>query len=615
MSLQKDIILNDRYALVQLLGKGSFGEVWLANDLQLGIEVAVKVYVALDGNGRKEFGREYLRMRSLSHTNLLRADHYALYGDRPFLVMEYCPSGAKELIGNADELTLLRFIRDVASGLAYMHEHDMLHRDIKPDNILQKTDGTFVITDFGLSKNMHSTLLRNSSRNLSTDSVNDMFSGTVEYMAPELFTPDPLAVKATDVWALGVTLYEIIMGELPFFGQGGNMMNFGAAVPNIHAPLSESLKDTIRACMKKDPWDRPTAQTLAEWAQDALNSFYAPRYSSPKISYPEPSESLSDESTVLPEPPVENPGDPLEWELPTEEHKRRVWPLLAASVLLLLGLAGFLVWKFAMPQGPNPSVKLFAECRTKNDIGLYRYYVEQYPEGDSVDAAKAWIKDWEQDSIANLILAEPTDDQLITDNSTTLEKKTEKEKSKAEKEKEKKKEEEKKKEKATGFAEAEGNGPKLKPESEPDPNSTLPHPGLADRTPSGLSPDSKSPNSDEKLSPKSEMTEEEMAGKATTINDCCDYVAKYGNSGKYISDVRAKFRQLYARKFAQCKTLVDYQRFLKDHDGIMKKMRLGGSQDDKAWRNRAENKIKELQSNSAHNRPTPDDKPIKLSNY
>ena len=207
MPLQSDTILNERYALVRQLGKGSFGEVWLANDLQLGIEVAVKVYVALDGNGCREFGREYVRMRSLSHTNLLRADHYALFGDRPFLVMEYCPSGAKELIGQADELTLLRFIRDVASGLAYMHEHDMLHRDIKPDNILQKADGTFVLTDFGLSKNMHSTLLRNSSRNMSSDSVDDLFSGTVEYMAPELFTADPLAVKATDVWALGVTLY------------------------------------------------------------------------------------------------------------------------------------------------------------------------------------------------------------------------------------------------------------------------------------------------------------------------------------------------------------------------------------------------------------------------
>ena len=259
-------ILNGRYQLLCPIGRGSFGEVWMAKDLQLDITVAVKVYAALDGKGITEFKDEFKNVYKLHHPNLLRPDYFDTIGNNPYLVMPYCPKAADDLAGRMTEHELWRFIRDVASGLAYLHDNDVIHRDIKPENILQEERGDYVISDFGLSTKMRSTLRQASMRQ------NDGFSGTIAYMAPELFTSKPAAVKATDVWALGVTIYEMTTGELPFCGQGGCMLNAGAEIPELDSTKwSSSLNEVIRLCLAKETWDRPTAKDLAEYSKLVMN--------------------------------------------------------------------------------------------------------------------------------------------------------------------------------------------------------------------------------------------------------------------------------------------------------------------------------------------------------
>ena len=259
-------ILNNRYQLMNPIGRGSFGEVWMANDLRLDITVAVKVYAALDGKGITEFRDEFKNVYKLHHPNLLRPDYFDTVGDNPYLVMPYCPKSADDLVGQMTEHELWRFIRDVASGLAYLHDNDVIHRDIKPENILQDERGDYVISDFGLSIKMRSTLRQASMRQ------NDGFSGTIAYMAPELFTSKPTAVKATDVWALGVTIYEMATGELPFCGQGGCMLNAGAEIPELDSTKwSSSLIEVMRLCLAKETWDRPTAKDLAEYCKFVMN--------------------------------------------------------------------------------------------------------------------------------------------------------------------------------------------------------------------------------------------------------------------------------------------------------------------------------------------------------
>ncbi len=222
-------IINDRYLLVRSIGRGSFGEVWLATDQKLGLNVAIKIYISLDTRGLDEFKNEFKSVYNLHHPNLLRSDYFDNVRGRPYLVMPYCPSSVWDKVGKMSEPDIWKFIQNVSNVLAYLHDNDIIHRDIKPDNILIDEQGNYVITDFGLSTKMRSTLRKASARqNKTTDQ-----SGTIGYMAPEMFSAKPNAVKATDIWALGATIYEVTTGEMPFCGQGGVMELHGAELPEL----------------------------------------------------------------------------------------------------------------------------------------------------------------------------------------------------------------------------------------------------------------------------------------------------------------------------------------------------------------------------------------------
>lgn len=268
MKYSEGYLLDNRYQLERFIGSGTFGEVWVAVDKATDIEVAIKVYVSMDEKGLEEFKKEFQISFELNHTNLLHANYLGVNFEdkRPYLVMPFCPEGSvSRFSGNMSEADLWRFIRDVASGLAYLHSKQppIIHQDIKPDNILILRNGDFVITDFGISKQLRATLRK------SANSLNS--AGAISYMGPERFSKQYQAVKASDIWSLGVSIFELATNELPFCGMGGSLLKQGADMPELPEEFSETLNMVCQSCMAKEPWNRPTAAQLADFASKYID--------------------------------------------------------------------------------------------------------------------------------------------------------------------------------------------------------------------------------------------------------------------------------------------------------------------------------------------------------
>lgn len=269
MEYREGNMIDGRYRLEQFIGSGSFGEVWVATDTRTDLEVAIKIYISMDKHGLEEFTKEFQVSFDLNQTNLLHSNYLGVNAEdnRAYLIMPYCPDGSVScLIGRMDEKALWKFVKDVASGLAYLHGHNppIIHQDIKPDNILISRTGDYLITDFGISRQVRNTL-RRSARSASV-------AGAPAYMGPERYSSSPMPVKASDIWSLGATIYELATGELPFCGMGGVMQKNGADMTQLPDQYSEEFRSLVYSCLALETWDRPSAKQLAEEASRQLYS-------------------------------------------------------------------------------------------------------------------------------------------------------------------------------------------------------------------------------------------------------------------------------------------------------------------------------------------------------
>lgn len=273
MQLQENTLFANRYQLIKLLGRGGFSEVWLAKDNWTHLKIALKVYApgtGMDANGLQEFCGELASVYDLNHTNLLKPQHVDTWENMPYLIMAYCSQGScGSKLGKMSETEMWKFIHDVAAGLAYLHSKDVVHQDIKPDNILIDDAGNYLITDFGVSTRARSTLRKSV--------VASSAGGTTAYMGPERFSRQPAPTKASDIWSFGAMCFELLEGVVPFGEIGGGMQKGGAEIPAITADVSDALKYTITKMLQKETWDRPTAATLVEWATkpDAIEVDYS----------------------------------------------------------------------------------------------------------------------------------------------------------------------------------------------------------------------------------------------------------------------------------------------------------------------------------------------------
>jgi serine/threonine-protein kinase len=269
------VLVADRYRLSEVLGRGGMGEVWLGRDRVLDRPVAVKLVRIGDDDGEDLAARFELEARTaarLNHPNVVTVFDFGRFGGNLFLVMELLggETVAGELAGRGGRLEPARVASigaQVAAGLAAAHRHGVVHRDVKPSNLLLATGGTVKIGDFGIARFAGQAAARLT--------VPGQVVGTSYYLSPERIRCRA-AVPASDVYALGCVLYELLTGRPPLHAAtpmatlDQHLNALPEPVAAVRPDAGEPLAGLIAAMLAKDPDRRPTARRIAAVLTAAL---------------------------------------------------------------------------------------------------------------------------------------------------------------------------------------------------------------------------------------------------------------------------------------------------------------------------------------------------------
>lgn len=241
------------YKVIRLLGQGGFADVYLGEHVYLKTLAAIKVVqTRMTNEDMDTFLAEARMISSLVHPNIVRVLEFGREGATPFLVMDYAPQGTlRQRHPRGSRLSpaaIVPYVKQVAAALQYAHDRRLIHRDVKPENMLLGANNEVLLSDFGIA------LLAQSSRYQSTQDV----VGTAAYMAPEQFQGRP--VPASDQYALGVVVYEWLTGERPFHGSFAEIASqHMLAVPSLRDKvpiISPVTEEVVRTALAKDPQNR-----------------------------------------------------------------------------------------------------------------------------------------------------------------------------------------------------------------------------------------------------------------------------------------------------------------------------------------------------------------------
>lgn len=244
-----------RYELRRRIAQGGMAEVYLAYDRRVRRQVAVKVLYGRDEPFVRRFEREALAVGALAHNHILPLYDFGEQSPWYYLVMPYVDGCTlRDYLFRHKQLTLeeaASFLSQMASALQYAHEHGVVHRDVKPSNILLRQDGYAYLVDFGLAKAMQGAE--------ALTSVGAMV-GTPEYMAPE--QSNGMSDYRSDIYSLGIILYQMLTGQLPFIAESPvavslkHIQSTPVAPRALNHSIPQSIEDVILTAMAKDPKER-----------------------------------------------------------------------------------------------------------------------------------------------------------------------------------------------------------------------------------------------------------------------------------------------------------------------------------------------------------------------
>jgi eukaryotic-like serine/threonine-protein kinase len=258
------ITLDNKYLVRQVLGKGSMGMVYLARDVALERDVAIKVLLpryAADEKVAKRFRREAVAMASVRHDNVVQIFAFGDHEGHPYFVMEYIAGHTvANLLESANDRgeqlyldVVLGILAQVCHGLQAVHSRRIVHRDVKPANMLIGPRFRVAITDFGLVEQIHS-----------AGAARDL-AGTPLYLAPELIRRDLIPedqLHRCDIYALGISTFEMLTGEVPFDGEvikdilRRHLQETPPLVSELRSDIPKAIAEVIARAMNKTPAER-----------------------------------------------------------------------------------------------------------------------------------------------------------------------------------------------------------------------------------------------------------------------------------------------------------------------------------------------------------------------
>ncbi len=354
--------INDRYEILELIGGGGMAFVYKARDIILERDVAIKVLqpqFSSDEQFIKRFRREAQAATSLAHPNVVNIFDVGEEEDIYYIVMEYVKGPTlKELIQSKGAIPLeetVDIISQVMSAIAHAHANHIIHRDIKPHNILISLSNEAKVTDFGIARAMSSATITH------TNSV----MGSVHYLSPEQARGGVVNYKS-DIYSLGIVLYEMVTGKLPFFGDTAvsiaikHLQNEVPSPREINPSIPQSIENIILKSTAKDPFHRYAS--VQEMEEDIATALLPSRQNEPKFKLPQEDDEVTKAIPIIKEgmfgedsdktievhskqktfPPSNNSGE----KPPKKKSKKKKW--LIAILLFLFFIVGTTVAAFAI---------------------------------------------------------------------------------------------------------------------------------------------------------------------------------------------------------------------------------------------------------------------------
>ena len=349
-----------RYQLSSRVAIGGMGEVWQATDLVIGRTVAIKIlkdeYLG-DPGFLERFRAEARHAALVNHEGIANVFDYGEEEGSAYLVMELVPGEALSTILERERVLstdrVLDIVAQTASALHAAHSAGLVHRDIKPGNLLITPDGRVKITDFGIARIADQVPL----------TATGQVMGTVQYLSPEQASGHP-ASPTTDIYSLGIVAYEALAGKRPFTGESQvaiAMAQINEAPPELPITVSEPVRNLVYACIAKNPADRPaSAAHLARAAQALRRGDVAGAASAvpgvlgagtlPALLRENPTTQATRLLTTASAVDSGPPTTPV----PTRTRSPWTWPLIALFAILAIVLIGALITLLGNPT-PVPS--------------------------------------------------------------------------------------------------------------------------------------------------------------------------------------------------------------------------------------------------------------------